>query len=206
MWRPCMPRGLQPALQAAGIACAALVLPAGETTKRIGYLEKVYDGLIQAGITRSDALVALGGGVIGDLGGFAAATYLRGIKLVQVPTTLLAQVDSAVGGKTAVDLPAGKNLVGSFYQPHLVLIDPDTLATLPPRELSGGMGEVIKYAATFDRTCGPPGGYQAPGAGGAPVPGPEAASGPAGRAGYGRAHAAEFRPYPGPRHREGPEF
>ena len=143
------------ALQAAGIACAALVLPAGETTKRIGYLEKVYDGLIQAGITRSDALVALGGGVIGDLGGFAAATYLRGIKLVQVPTTLLAQVDSAVGGKTAVDLPAGKNLVGSFYQPHLVLIDPDTLATLPPRELSGGMGEVIKYAATFDRDLWP---------------------------------------------------
>lgn len=104
------------------------------------------------GITRTDAVIALGGGVPGDLAGFAAATILRGVDFVQIPTTLLAQVDSSVGGKTAVDLQAGKNLAGAFYQPKAVLMDPETLKTLPDREFAGGMAEVIKYGCIFDRS------------------------------------------------------
>ena len=142
-------------LRDSGLKPTLVTLPAGEGTKRLDCLGQVYRAMADAELSRSDALVALGGGVIGDLGGFAAATYLRGIRLIQVPTTLLAQVDSAVGGKTAIDLDEGKNLVGSFYQPHRVLIDPDTLNTLPPREMAGGMGEVIKYAATFDQSLWP---------------------------------------------------
>lgn len=106
--------------------------------------------LLDARFTRSDLLIALGGGVIGDLAGFAAATFLRGIKYVQIPTSLLAQVDSSVGGKVAVDLPEGKNLAGAFYQPSLVLIDPLVLDTLPERYIHDGMGEVIKYGCIKD--------------------------------------------------------
>jgi len=137
-------------LEAAGLASSRLVLPAGEATKSLSMLERAYHALCAAGMTRGDGILALGGGVIGDLSGFAAATYLRGIPYVQVPTSLLAQVDSAVGGKVAVDLPEGKNLVGSFYQPRLVLLDPDTLHTLPDRFFIDGMGEVIKYGCIRD--------------------------------------------------------
>ena len=138
--------------------CHSLVLPHGEPTKNFQSLPKIYTAMLDAKLTRSDLVIALGGGVIGDLAGFAAASYLRGIKLVQIPTSLLAQVDSSVGGKVAVDLPQGKNLVGAFYQPKMVLIDPDVLNTLPPHFISDGMGEVIKYGcikdgSLFDRLC-----------------------------------------------------
>ena len=137
-------------LRAGGYQVASLTLPAGEGTKSLERLAEVYAALNAFGITRSDALLALGGGVIGDLGGFAAATYMRGIAYVQVPTSLLAQVDSSVGGKVAVNLPTGKNLAGSFHQPRLVVIDPETLRTLTDRQFRDGMGEVIKYAAIRD--------------------------------------------------------
>ena len=138
--------------------CHSLVLPHGEPTKNFQSLPKIYTAMLDAKLTRSDLVIALGGGVIGDLAGFAAASYLRGIKLVQIPTSLLAQVDSSVGGKVAVDLPQGKNLVGAFYQPKRVLIDPDVLNTLPEHFIKDGMGEVIKYgcikdAGLFDRLC-----------------------------------------------------
>lgn len=125
--------------------CFTHILPHGEQSKNIDMVKEVYTSLIEANITRTDLIIALGGGVVGDLGGFAAATYLRGIKYVQIPTTLLAQVDSSVGGKVAVDLPQGKNLVGNFYHPKLVLIDPMVLRTLTERYFRDGMGEVIKY-------------------------------------------------------------
>lgn len=121
------------------------ILPAGEEHKRLSTVEQIYHDLLVAGMTRKDLILALGGGVTGDITGFAAATFLRGVSLCQIPTTLLAQVDSSVGGKTGVDLPEGKNLVGAFYQPRLVLIDPDVLSTLPESTLSDGMAEVIKY-------------------------------------------------------------
>lgn len=138
--------------------CHTLVLPHGEPTKSFQSLPKIYTAMLDAKLTRSDLVIALGGGVIGDLAGFAAASYLRGVKLVQIPTSLLAQVDSSVGGKVAVDLPQGKNLVGAFYQPKMVLIDPDVLNTLPEHFIKDGMGEVIKYgcikdAGLFDRLC-----------------------------------------------------
>ena len=122
-----------------------MILPAGERQKSLARAEELYGVLYDRGVRRSDTLVALGGGVIGDLAGFVAATYQRGVGLVQVPTTLLAQVDAAVGGKVAVDFRAGKNYVGTFYQPSLVLADLDTLGTLPPRELRSGAAEVAKY-------------------------------------------------------------
>ena len=131
---------------------SSLVLPAGEKTKSLATLGLIYDALIANRISRTDTLIALGGGVIGDVAGFAAATYLRGIPYVQVPTSLLAQVDSAVGGKVAVDLPQGKNLAGAFYQPQGVLIDPDTLETLPERIFSDGLGEVVKYGCIDDES------------------------------------------------------
>lgn len=132
-------------LQQRGFSCALLTLPSGERTKNFSSLETIYAELLRHGITRSDLLIALGGGVIGDLAGFAAATFLRGIPFVQIPTSLLAQVDSSVGGKVAVDLKEGKNLAGAFYQPRLVLIDPTVLSSLPARYMHDGMGEVIKY-------------------------------------------------------------
>ncbi len=130
--------------------CHHLVLPHGEETKSFQTLPSVYTALLEAGISRSDLIIALGGGVIGDLAGFAAASYLRGVKLIQIPTSLLAQVDSSVGGKVAVDLPQGKNLVGAFFQPKLVLIDPLVLHTLDRRFINDGMGEVIKYGCIKD--------------------------------------------------------
>ena len=129
----------------------SLILPHGEPTKSFQSLPKIYSALLEARFSRSDLIIALGGGVIGDLAGFAAASFLRGIKFIQIPTSLLAQVDSSVGGKVAVDLPEGKNLVGAFYQPALVLIDPLVLNTLPERYINDGMGEVIKYGCIADK-------------------------------------------------------
>ena len=119
--------------------------PHGEQSKSFGVAQEIYSSLAEAHFTRSDLIIALGGGVVGDLGGFVASTYLRGVKYIQIPTSLLAQVDSSVGGKVAVDLPQGKNLVGSFYHPKMVLIDSQVLETLPERYFRDGMGEVIKY-------------------------------------------------------------
>jgi 3-dehydroquinate synthase len=132
--------------------CHSLVIPHGEPSKNIQMLPKLYSAFLEANLVRSDLIIALGGGVIGDLTGFAAASYLRGVKLIQIPTSLLAQVDSSVGGKVAVDLPEGKNLVGAFYHPEMVLIDPTVLDTLPERYLCDGMGEVIKYGCIEDVT------------------------------------------------------
>ena len=127
-----------------------IVLPDGESTKSLKYLSDIHDRLIDKRMERSDYIIAFGGGVIGDLAGFAAATYLRGINFVQVPTTLLADVDSSVGGKTGIDHPKGKNLIGSFYQPRAVLIDVNLLKTLNKRESANGFAEVIKYGASLD--------------------------------------------------------
>lgn len=132
-------------LQAAGWQAQSYVFPAGEASKCGPVYLSLLNALAEAKITRSDALVALGGGVVGDLTGFAAATYLRGIEYIQVPSTLLACVDSSVGGKTAIDLPAGKNLAGAFYQPSLVICDPDLLESLPEDVFADGCAEVIKY-------------------------------------------------------------
>ncbi len=138
------------ALRSAGVTCGELVLPDGEQHKDRATLESIYDFLLACRAERSSALIALGGGVIGDLAGFAAATYQRGVPFVQVPTTLLAQVDSSVGGKTGINHPLGKNMIGAFHQPRLVLADIDTLATLPERELRAGLAEVIKYGLIRD--------------------------------------------------------
>lgn len=137
-------------LDAAGFDVRTILAPAGEQAKSLRWLSKILDELAKARFERSSVLVALGGGVIGDLAGFAAAVYVRGIPFVQVPTTLVAQVDSSVGGKTGINLPFGKNLVGAFYQPRLVLIDPETLKTLPRRQWLAGLAEVIKYGMIAD--------------------------------------------------------
>ena len=129
-----------------------VTVPHGEQSKRFDILPSLYKSLLDFKLTRTDLIIALGGGVIGDLAGFVAATFLRGVKLVQIPTSLLAQVDSSVGGKVAVDLPEGKNLVGAFYHPRMVLIDPNTLKTLPERFINDGMGEVIKYGCIKDKS------------------------------------------------------
>ena len=132
-------------LSAAGLRVSTFVFPHGEAQKSPETLLSLWRFMAKETVTRTDAIIALGGGVTGDLAGFAAATYLRGIAVLQIPTTLLAMVDSSVGGKTAVDLPEGKNLVGTFYQPHAVLCDIDTLKTLPREIFASGMAEVIKY-------------------------------------------------------------
>jgi 3-dehydroquinate synthase len=137
-------------LKAAGYRAVSIIVPSGEGSKCLAQLGELYDAFAQAGLDRGSAVVALGGGVVGDLAGFAAATLLRGLPVALVPTTLLAQVDAAIGGKTAIDLPAGKNLAGTFHQPSLVLIDLNTLDTLPERELRAGMAEVIKYGVIDD--------------------------------------------------------
>jgi 3-dehydroquinate synthase len=141
---------LRASLAAAGIAQHEIVLPAGEGTKDLAHFGRLVDDVLACGIERGSMLVALGGGVVGDITGLAAATLLRGIDFVQIPTTLLAQVDSSVGGKTAINTVAGKNLLGAFYQPRLVLADTDSLATLPRREVRAGYGEVAKYGLIRD--------------------------------------------------------
>jgi len=142
---------LQAALSRSGVRCEAVLVPDGEMHKDWTTLYDVHTRLLELGAERSTLLVALGGGVIGDLAGFAAATYQRGMPLLQVPTTLLAQVDSSVGGKTAVNHPLGKNMIGAFHQPSAVIIDTTTLSTLPEREYVAGLAEVIKYGAACDR-------------------------------------------------------
>jgi len=144
-----LPR-LTASLEASGIAVEPIILPAGESTKSWANLETLTDRLLELGVERSDKVIALGGGVIGDLVGFACSILKRGCGFVQVPTTLLAQVDSSVGGKTAINTRAGKNLIGAFHQPAHVLIDPDTLDTLPPRERAAGYAEVVKYGLIDD--------------------------------------------------------
>ena len=148
-------RAVEKSLQAAGADVRSTIVPSGESSKSHTHTQALYDQLVDMTADRKTIVVAVGGGVTGDLAGFVAATYARGLRFVQVPTTLLAQVDSSVGGKTAINVAAGKNLVGAFYQPALVLADTDVLATLAPRELRCGYAEVIKYgilgdAAFFD--------------------------------------------------------
>lgn len=149
---------LTDSLDAAGIAHDSLIVPAGEASKNFTQLETLCDWLLDCKIERADCIIALGGGVIGDLTGFAASILRRGTRFIQIPTTLLAQVDSSIGGKTAVNSSRGKNLIGAFHQPDLVLADMDVLATLPPREIAAGYAEIVKYgalgdAAFFDWLC-----------------------------------------------------
>ncbi|MCB1943154.1 MAG: 3-dehydroquinate synthase [Candidatus Accumulibacter sp.] len=141
---------LADALRGVGVEVAEIVLPDGEQFKDWQTLNTIFDALLQRRSERSTTLVALGGGVVGDITGFAAACFQRGMPLIQVPTTLLAQVDSSVGGKTAINHPLGKNMIGAFHQPKLVLADTDTLRTLPDRELHAGLSEVIKYGLIRD--------------------------------------------------------
>lgn len=142
---------LEESLTSAGFKTVKFVIPHGEASKNTVSLVSLLEFMAEHALTRADAIVALGGGVVGDLAGFAAAVYLRGIKFIQIPTTLLACVDSSVGGKTGVDLAAGKNLAGAFHQPSLVICDPDTLETLTPEIFSDGCAEVIKYALINDK-------------------------------------------------------
>ena len=139
-----------PALENAGFETAICEIPAGEASKCVEQLSRLWECMMDFGLTRTDAVVALGGGVVGDLAGFAAATILRGVDFVQIPTTLLAQVDSSVGGKVAIDLQHGKNLAGAFWQPRLVLMDPAVLGTLDDKTFADGMAEVIKYGCIRD--------------------------------------------------------
>jgi 3-dehydroquinate synthase len=147
---PRFARKAMASLKAAGFEPVLVTVPAGETAKSLKTVQACYDQLAAHRLERKSFIVALGGGVVGDLAGFVAATYLRGVPFVQVPTTLLAQVDSSAGGKVGVNLKAGKNLVGAFYQPRLVLCDLDTLRTLPKREFRAGLAEVIKYGIIYD--------------------------------------------------------
>jgi 3-dehydroquinate synthase len=137
-------------LESIGQKVKLIVLPDGEAFKTWEVLQKIFDGLLENSADRKTTLVALGGGVVGDMTGFAAACYMRGIKFIQVPTTLLSQVDSSVGGKTGINHPLGKNMVGAFHQPQAVIADLDTLKTLPPEELAAGLAEVIKHGAIAD--------------------------------------------------------
>ncbi len=134
-----------------GVRVETILVPPGERHKNLAATARIYERMVAVSLDRKSLLLTLGGGVLGDIGGFAAATYLRGIAFIQIPTTLLAQVDASVGGKTGVDLPSGKNLVGAFHQPKAVFIDTDTLASLPQRELRSGLAEVIKYGIIRDR-------------------------------------------------------
>jgi len=135
----------------AGFKIKAAVLPGGEENKNLPWIAWLYEQMIQAGIDRYSTVLALGGGIVGDMAGFAAATYMRGIAYLQIPTTLLAQVDSSIGGKTGINLPQGNNLVGAFHQPRLVFIDTDFLKTLPEKEYLTGLAEVIKYGIMGDK-------------------------------------------------------
>ena len=148
---PLYAEAVEASLAESGFAPIRVVVPAGEKSKSLKTLGQCYDQLAQHRLERKSFVVALGGGVVGDLAGFVAASYLRGIPFVQIPTTLLAQVDSSVGGKVGINLPAGKNLVGAFHQPRLVLCDLDTLESLPDREFRSGLAEVVKYGIIYDR-------------------------------------------------------
>ena len=141
---------LQQILQSIDVSSESVILPDGEQYKNADTLNHIYTALLQNRCERTTPLIALGGGVVGDMTGYAAATYLRGVPFIQIPTTLLAQVDSSVGGKTGVNHPLGKNMIGAFYQPKLVLADTDVLNTLPDKELSAGIAEVIKYGLIHD--------------------------------------------------------
>ncbi len=142
--------GISSALRDQGVRITEIILPDGELHKDWQTLNRIYDGLLNNRCERATTVIALGGGVVGDLAGFAAATYQRGVPFIQLPTTLLAQVDSSVGGKTGINHPLGKNMIGAFHQPRLVLADTDTLKTLPDRELHAGLAEVIKYGLVRD--------------------------------------------------------
>ena len=131
--------------QSKGIVSGHFVIPAGESSKTLSTVEQIYHAILESKLDRHSVIIALGGGVVGDIAGFVASTYMRGIDVIQIPTSLMAMVDSSVGGKTGVNMPEGKNLIGAFWQPKLVLIDPETLHTLPEREIKGGLAEVIKY-------------------------------------------------------------
>src|SRR6266404_9604785 len=137
-------------LRAAGFSLSQVVVPEGERAKSIGVAQRGWDELLAAGLDRTSTVVALGGGAVGDLAGFVAATYMRGINFVQLPTTVLAQVDASIGGKTAIDHPRAKNLIGAFHQPRLVLCDPATTLTLSPREFESGLAEIVKHGVVLD--------------------------------------------------------
>lgn len=143
-------RAVLRSLKQAGFSPFLVVIPDGEQAKSMHWLSKILDALVTQRLERQDVVLALGGGVVGDVAGFAASVYLRGVPFVQVPTTLVAQVDSSVGGKTGVNHPIGKNLIGAFYQPRVVVVDPQTLQTLPKREWVAGLAEVIKYGMIAD--------------------------------------------------------
>ncbi len=141
---------IESGLTAAGYLPSFIEIPEGESSKSLRQAEMVYDRMLEMNCDRKSMLIALGGGVVGDLTGFIAATYQRGISFVQIPTTLLSQVDSSVGGKTGVNHPRGKNMIGAFHQPKLVIVDIDTLETLPPKEFRAGIAEVVKYGIIAD--------------------------------------------------------
>ena len=149
-WPRCTLDRLSASLHRAGISHHEIVLPAGEATKSLDRLGEVLDRILSLGIERAVTIIAFGGGVIGDLAGFAAAIALRGLPYVQIPTTLLAQVDSAVGGKTGINSRHGKNLIGSFHQPRMVIADVASLDSLPPRQRQAGYAEIVKYGAIGD--------------------------------------------------------
>ncbi len=136
--------------EGAGLRAAVVAVPAGESHKTLAAVATLYSEMVKGGLDRASLVAAVGGGVVGDMAGFAAATYMRGVRFLQVPTTIVAQVDSSIGGKTGVDLPDGKNLVGAFHQPVAVVADPETLATLPEREARAGLAEVIKHGVIRD--------------------------------------------------------
>lgn len=148
---PLYAQRVEDSLTGAGLTARVFSIPAGEGSKCAGRLAELWEAMLEFGLTRTDVVAALGGGVVGDLAGFAAATVLRGVDLVQLPTTLLAQVDSSVGGKVAVDLDHGKNLAGAFWQPRLVLMDPAVLNTLDDQTFADGMAEVVKYGCIWDK-------------------------------------------------------
>lgn len=137
-------------LEEAGIRVAVVEIPDGEAAKTLAVAERCWDALLEAGLDRTSTVLALGGGAVGDLAGFVAGTYMRGVNFVQVPTTVLAQVDASIGGKTAIDHPKAKNLIGVFHQPRLVLVDPDTVSTLPEREFRSGLAEIVKHGIVLD--------------------------------------------------------
>jgi len=137
-------------LEKAGFTVTTLEVPDGEAAKTLGVAERCWNALLEAGLDRTSTVLALGGGAVGDVAGFVAATYMRGVNFVQLPTTVLAQVDASIGGKTAIDHPRAKNLIGAFHQPRLVLSDPATLLTLPPREFRSGLAEIVKHGIVLD--------------------------------------------------------